>query len=123
MEDVRLGMVESVFADIVWDNAPLSTRDLVELCAKAPLNWKRTTTYTVLKKLCLRGIFSMEQGLVTVLIPKDQFNTIQCEQFVEKNFSGSLPAFIAAFASGKSLTKKELQEVRRLLDAYEGILK
>ena len=123
MEDLRLGMVEAVFADIVWNNAPLTTKDLVDLCAVEPLNWKRTTTYTVLKKLCLRGIFAMEKGLVTVLIPKDKFHTIQCEQFVEKNFSGSLPAFIAAFASGKSLTKKELQEVRQLLDTYEGTLK
>ena len=123
MEDIRLGMVESVFADIVWEHAPLTTKELVELCSVAPLNWKRTTTYTVLKKLCLRGILSCENSLVTVLIPKDKFYTIQCEQFLEKNFSGSLPAFIAAFASGKSLTKKELQEVRQLLDTYEGSLK
>ena len=122
MDDVKLGVVEGRFADIVWEHAPLSTKELVALCAEK-LEWKRTTTYTVLKKLCLRGIFAMEKGLVTVLIPKDKFHTIQCKKFVEKNFSGSLPAFIAAFTSGKSLSQKELQEVRQLLDTYEGTLK
>ena len=119
MEELKLAAVESAFADIVWQNAPLTTTQLVELCAQPPLNWKRTTTYTVLKKLCIRGLFSMEKGLVTVQIPKDQFRTIQCEQFVSKHFSGSLPAFIAAFTSGKALSQKELADVRALLDSYE----
>ena len=123
MEELKLAAVESAFADIVWENAPLTTTQLVDLCAQPPLNWKRTTTYTVLKKLCLRSLFSMENGLVTVLIPKEQFRTIQCEQFVSKHFSGSLPAFIAAFTSGKALSQKELEDVRALLDSYEGASK
>ena len=118
MGDMRLGMVEATFADLVWQHAPLTTKELVVLCAKPPLNWKRTTTYTVLKKLCVRGIFEMENSLVTVKLTKDQFRTIQSEQFVEENFSGSLPAFVAAFASGKSLKKEELDQLRQLLDTY-----
>lgn len=118
MGDMRLGMVEATFADIVWQNAPLGTKELVALCAQPPLNWKRTTTYTVLKKLCLRGIFEMEDSLVTVKITKDRFRTLQSEQFVEENFSGSLPAFIAAFTSGKALKKEELDQLRQLLDTY-----
>lgn len=118
MGDMRLGMVEAHFADIVWQNAPLSTKELVALCALPPLNWKRTTTYTVLKKLCLRGIFAMEDSTVTVKITKEQFRTIQSSQFVEENFSGSLPAFIAAFASGRTLQPDELAQIRKLLDSY-----
>ena len=117
MGDMRLGAVEAHFADIVWANAPLSTKELITLCAKEPLNWKRTTTYTVLKKLCQRGIFAMADSTVTVLITKDRFRTLQSGQFVEENFSGSLPAFIAAFTSGKKLKPEELTQIRQLLDS------
>lgn len=119
MGDMRLGMVEAHFADIVWENAPLTTKELVKLCAQPPLNWKRTTTYTVLKKLCLRGIFELADSTVTVKLTKDQFRTIRSGQFVEEHFSGSLPAFIAAFTSGKKLKAEELEQIRRLLDQYE----
>jgi len=118
MKEIRLGAVESRFADIVWENAPLTTRELVALCDKA-LNWKRTTTYTVLKKMCDRGIFKTENSEVTVLIPKDRFHAIQSEQFVENTFDGSLPAFVAAFTSRKKPTKKEMDEIKKLLDAFE----
>ena len=120
MEDMRLGLVEARFADIVWEHAPLTSKELVALCAQPPLNWKRTTTYTVLKKLCLRGIFSLDDGLVTVKITKDRFRTLQSEQFVDRNFSGSLPAFVAAFSAGKPLSREELAQLRQLLDTYEG---
>lgn len=114
---ITLGMVEARFADIVWQNAPLSTIKLVELCAKE-LNWKRTTTYTVLKKLCNRGIFATNSGVVTVLIPKDEFQAMQSEEFVEETFRGSLPAFVAAFTSRKTPSKEELQELQKLIDSY-----
>ena len=107
MEELKLGMVEARFADIVWANAPMSTRELVKLCEKE-LNWKRTTTYTVLKKLCDRGIFLTEDSLVSVLISREDFYAMQSERFVEETFDGSLPAFIAAFASRKSLSKSEI---------------
>ena len=117
MNDTRLGMVEARFADIVWQHQPLSTKELVALCEKE-LHWKRTTTYTVLKKLCERGIFATENSRVTVLIGKDEFYAIQSERFVEETFDGSLPAFIAAFASRKKPSAKELEEIRRMMDAF-----
>lgn len=117
MEDIRLGMVEMRFADLIWANEPLTTKALVKLCEKE-LHWKRTTTYTVLKKLCDRGIFTMQDSTVTALLSKNQFHAIRTEAFVEENFQGSLPAFLAAFTSRKALTPKELEEIRKLMDKY-----
>ncbi|MBQ8387379.1 MAG: BlaI/MecI/CopY family transcriptional regulator [Clostridia bacterium] len=119
MEEIKLGMVEAHFAELVWQNAPISTKALVELCA-AELDWKRTTTYTVLKKLCERGIFKTENSTVSVLISKDEFQAMQSERFVEETFEGSLPAFIAAFASRKKLSEKEIDEIKRMIDFYTG---
>lgn len=116
MTDMRLGLVEARFADIIWKHAPLSTRELIDLCDKE-LNWKRTTTYTVLKKLCDRGIFEMRDRMITVLIPKENFRAIQSEHFVEQTFSGSLPAFLAAFTSRKTPSAEELEEIKKLLDS------
>lgn len=118
MHDVRLGMVEAQFADMIWQNAPLTTRELVSICARE-LNWKRTTTYTVLRKLCEKGIFHMENSLVTVVIPKETFSAMQSEQFVEQTFAGSLPSFVAAFTSRKKLSEKDRAEIKKLLDAFE----
>lgn len=119
MSIARLGMVESRFADIVWQNAPLSTKTLVDLCKKE-LNWARTTTYTVLKKLCDRGIFKTENSEVSVLIGKDEFYAIQSEQFVDENFGGSLPAFIAAFSTRKNISEKEIQEIKEMIENFRG---
>lgn len=120
MEDMRLGMVEAHFADIIWQNEPLSTKELVSLCEKE-LNWKRTTTYTVLKKLCERGIFVTENSMVHSLVSKDEFYAIQSERFVDDTFRGSLPAFIAAFASRKKPSAEELEEIRRMIDRFEEV--
>ena len=117
MEDFRLGMVEAHFADIVWANQPMTTKELVRLCEEE-LKWKRTTTYTVLKKFCDRGLFKTEQSIVTALVSRDEFYAIQSENFVEQTFDGSLPAFIAAFASRKSLSPKEVEEIRRMIDSF-----
>lgn len=119
MADIKLGLVESRFAEIVWGNEPLTTKDLVLLCEKQ-LNWKRTTTYTVLKKLCERGIFKTENSIVTSKISKDEFYSIQSEQFVDETFKGSLPAFIAAFTKRKNLTKKEIDEIKQMIDSFKG---
>lgn len=119
MLEMKLGMVESRFADIVWQNAPLSTKKLVELC-KAELDWARTTTYTVLKKLCDKGIFKTENSTVTVLIAKDEFYAIQSEQFVDDAFSGSLPAFIAAFTTRKKISEKEIDEIKEMIENFRG---
>ena len=118
MDDRKLGMVESHFADIVWKNAPLTTKELVKICEKE-LNWKRTTTYTVLKKLCERGIFKTENSTVTVLIDRADFYAMQGERLIEESYGGSLPAFLAAFTSRKRLSGEEIAEIRRMIDAYE----
>ena len=117
MDDTRLGAVESQFADIIWENAPLSSRDLVKLCQQQ-LEWKKSTTYTVLKKLCDRGIFQNEDGLVTPLVSRQEFHARQSQRFVEETFQGSLPAFISAFASGTKLSPQDVSDIRRMLDEY-----
>lgn len=116
--EIKLGMVEARFADIIWKNEPLSTKELVKLCEKE-LNWKRTTTYTVLKKLGDRGIFKTENSTVTSLISKNEFYAIQSEQFIDDTFKGSLPAFIAAFTTRKTPTAEELKEIKKMIDAFE----
>ncbi len=120
MDEIRLGAVESRFADIIWENEPLSSGELVKLCEKE-LTWKKSTTYTVLKKLCERGIFRNEKGVVTSLVSKQELNSRQSEQFVEETFKGSLPAFIAAFTKRKAISQKDLKEIRELLDKYEEV--
>lgn len=110
MDDTRLGAVESQFADIIWKNAPLSSRDLVKLCQQQ-LEWKKSTTYTVLKKLCDRGIFQNEDGIVTPLVSRQEFHARQSQRFVEETFQGSLPAFISAFASGKKLSPQDVSDI------------
>lgn len=117
MAEIKLGMVEARFADIIWENEPLTTKELVAFCEKE-LNWKRTTTYTVLKKLCERGIFKTENSIVTSLISKDEFYAIQSENFVDETFAGSLPAFVAAFTSRKKPSKKEIEEIKRMIDKF-----
>ena len=115
MNELSLGVVESRFADIIWANEPLSTQRLVQLC-ETELQWKRTTTYTVLKRLAERGLFRNDGGQVTALIPRDEFYARRSEQFVEESFGGSLPAFLAAFAARKPLTETEVAEIRRLIE-------
>ncbi len=114
---IQLGMVEARFADIIWKNAPLTTKELVMLCEKE-LNWKRTTTYTVLKKLCDRGIFDTTDSVVSVKISKDEFQAIQSEEFVKETFQGSLPAFIAAFTTRKTPSAQELEELKKLIESF-----
>lgn len=116
LEDFKLGVVESRFADIIWANEPLPSRELVALCQKE-LNWKKPTTYTVLRKLCERGIFQNEDGKVSSLISREDFYAAQTEKFVEETFDGSLPAFFAAFTKRKNLSPQEVAEIRALIDA------
>lgn len=117
MDDIHLGVVESRFADIIWAHEPLHSRELVKLC-EAELNWKKPTTYTVLRRLCDRGIFQNRDGMVTSVISREEFYAMQSEKFVEETFSGSLPAFLAAFSSRKSLTPEEIAQIRRMIDEY-----
>lgn len=118
MDDMKLGVIESKFADIIWANEPMTSRALVEHC-QAKLDWKKSTTYTVLKKLCQRGIFQNRDGLVTSLISREEFYAMQSEKFVDETFRGSLPAFLAAFTRRKALSPAEIDEIRRMIDGYE----
>ena len=119
MEEYKLGAVESRFADIIWANEPLHSRELVALC-QTQLNWKKPTTYTVLRKLCERGIFQNVDGIVTSLLTRQEFYARQSEQFVEDTFGGSLPAFLAAFTTCKALSPEEVEQIRRMIDSYGG---
>jgi len=118
MNDLNLGVIESRFADIIWQHEPLSTQELVRLC-EAELSWKRTTTYTVLKRLSERGLFRNEGGTVSARISRQDFYARRSEKFVEETFDGSLPAFLAAFSARKPLTPQEVAEIRRLIDGYK----
>ncbi|HPX92711.1 MAG TPA: BlaI/MecI/CopY family transcriptional regulator [Bacillota bacterium] len=121
MAAISLGEVESRFAEIIWDHEPLHSRDLVKLCEKT-LDWKRSTTYTVLRKLIDRGLFRNEGGMVSSVISREEYEALQSEQFVEQSFDGSLPAFIAAFTRRKSLSQEEADQIRQMIEeaAREG---
>ncbi|MDE6413711.1 MAG: BlaI/MecI/CopY family transcriptional regulator [Eubacterium sp.] len=118
MTDLKLGAVESRFAEIIWQNEPIASGALVKLCEKE-LSWKKPTTYTVLRKLCERGIFQNENGIVSSKIKKDEFYAMQSEQFVEETFEGSLPSFLAAFSKRKSLSKNDIEEIEKMIQAYK----
>lgn len=119
MIEVKLGEVEARFADIIWQNEPLHSRVLAELAEKELL-WKKSTTYTILKRLCERGIFQNNSGMVTSLISKEEFHALQSEKFVDETFAGSLPAFLAAFGSRKKLTDAEIEELTSVIEAMRG---
>ena len=115
MSELRMGAIESRFADMIWQNEPITSPELVKLAAKE-LDWKKSTTYTVLKRLCERGIFQNNDGTVTSLISKEDFYAVQSEKFVEETFSGSLPAFLAAFTTRKKLSDAEINELQELIN-------
>ncbi len=119
MAEYKLGEIETIFADIIWDNEPVFSRRLTEL-AEERLNWKRTTTYTILKRLCDRGLFQNEGGKVTSLVSREEFYARQSEMFVDETFHGSLPAFLAAFGSHKKLSDAEIDELQKVIDAMRG---
>lgn len=117
MEELKLGTVESRFADIIWENEPISSGQLVKLCGQQ-LDWKKSTTYTMLKRLCERGLFQNEKGMVSALMTKEEFGAAQSEKIIEESFDGSLPAFIAAFASRKRLSSDDVDEIQKMIDSY-----
>jgi len=119
MNKLELGCVESHFADIIWENEPISSGELVKIC-EDKLGWKKSTTYTVLKKLCEREIFVNEKGVVSSLVSKEELCALKSERFIEDTFDGSLPAFIAAFAKRRTLSEEEIAEIRAMIDNYKG---
>lgn len=118
MEKYKLGEMEQRFADLIWANEPLTSRTLTELC-ESEFAWKRTTTYTMLKRLCERGIFQNNSGTVTALMSKHEFGAAQGEQFLSNAFGGSLPQFLAAFTRRNKLTSTEISEIQRLIDEHK----
>jgi BlaI family penicillinase repressor len=119
MEEYKLGAVEARFADLIWQHEPLTSGELVRLCQQE-LDWKKSTTYTVLKKHCERGLFQNQDGVVTSLMSREEFAALQSERFVEEAFDGSLPAFLTAFTRRKKLSDKEAEELQRLIDENRG---
>ncbi len=115
MAEIQLGIAESRFADMIWENEPISSSDLVKL-AEREFSWKRTTTHTVIKRLCDKGLFENNKGIVSSLISRDEFYSLQSVKYVEESFNGSLPAFIAAFSKGKKLSEKDIEEIRKMIE-------
>ena len=113
-----MGAVESRFADLIWEKEPVESGELVKL-AQQELEWKKSTTYTVLKKLCERGIFQNQEGMVTSLISRQDFYAMQSEKFVDETFEGSLPAFLAAFTTRKTLSAQEIAEIQQLIEGFK----
>ena len=119
MADMRLGPVETRFAKLIWAHAPVSSGELVRLCQQE-LSWKKSTTYTMLRRLCERGIFQNSNGVVTALLSREEFQGRQSQQFVEETFGGSLPQFLTAFSRGKKLSRGEIDELQKLIDEMRG---
>lgn len=119
MSDIRMGEAESRFAEIIWNNEPLSSGQLAKL-AEGELNWKKTTSFTVLKRLCDRGIFQNEGGTVTSKLSREEYYARHSQQYVAETFGGSLPAFLAAFSSRKKLSNQELDALKKLIDEMKG---
>lgn len=118
MEQFKLGDMEQKFANIIWEHEPVRSRELQKLCEER-FNWKKSTMYTMLKRLCERRIFINQNGIVTSLMSKEEFLAAQGEQFIQENFSGFLPDFLTAFTKRKRLSKKEIDEIRKIIDEYK----
>lgn len=114
-----MGVLEARFADMIWNHEPMASKDLIQM-AEQELNWKSTTSYTVLKRLCKRGLFQLKEKTVTSLMSREEFYGRKSEEFIQETFDGSLPAFIAAFGSRKKLSEQEVEELKTLIDGLRG---
>ena len=119
MIDCTLGEIEAKFADLIWEKEPLPSGELVKL-AEGMLGWKKSTTYTVLRRLCDKGLFRNEGGEVTAAVSREEFRAAQSEQFVRDTFGGSLPRFLTAFSRGKKLSDEEVAALLRFIDENSG---
>ena len=117
MQDYELGAVQREFAELIWAREPIGSGELVKLCSEK-FEWKKSTTYTVLRKLYEKGIMKNEDGVVSSVVSREAFYAAKSGQFVDETFKGSLPAFIAAFASGKKLSRKEVDEIQQMIDDF-----
>ena len=119
MSDIRMGAAEAKFADLIWENEPLPSGQLAKL-AEGELGWKKTTSFTVLKRLCDRGIFQNDGGTVTSRLSREEYYSLHSQQYVEETFGGSLPAFLAAFSSRKKFSDREIDALKKLIDEMKG---
>ena len=118
MAEIQLGVIEARYADMIWEHEPVTSSELVKMTA-VEFNWKRTTAHNVLRRLIDKGLFQNENGLVTAVISRDEFYSMQSRKYVEDTFAGSLPAFIAAFMQGSKITADEAEAIRRMIDGAE----
>lgn len=119
MEELKLGKAQARFADIIWKNEPLSSRTLVAIC-KEELDWKKSTTYTVLKQLSEKGLFRNEGGIVSSQITQEEYASAQCEKFVEDTFGGSLAAFLTAYTRSKKLSDSDVAEIQKMIQQVQS---
>ena len=117
MEAIELGAAQERFADIVWANEPVNSGELVKICEKE-LSWNKSTTYTVLRMLCQKGLFKNEHYTVTAQVSKDEYYAMKSEKVVNDSYKGSLPSFIAAFTSKREMTSEEVDEIQKMIDAF-----
>lgn len=120
MKEYKLAETEERFAELIWKNQPIGSGDLVKLCEKE-MNWKKSTTYTVLKKLCEKGIFQNNNAVVSSLITRDEYYARQSIRFVEDTFGGSLPKFLTSFIGTKKLNKRQVAELKKLIDEHKEV--
>lgn len=117
MDTPKIFESEYRFCEILWENEPIGSGDLVDLCARR-LGWKKSTTYTVIKRLSQRGVVKSEKTVVTSLISREQVQEAESQEIVARSFSGSLPQFVAAFTRGRKLWPEEAEEIRKLIENY-----
>ncbi|MNJ62096.1 Penicillinase repressor [compost metagenome] len=120
MKGYKLTESEIKFTDLIWQNEPIGSGDLVKLCEKE-MNWKKSTTYTVLKKLCEKGLFQNDDAVVSSLITKDEYYANQSVRFVEDTYGGSLPKFLTAFMGGKKISNRQAEELKKLIDEHKEV--
>lgn len=120
MVEIQLGIIEAKFADIIWNNEPITSTELVKIC-QTEFNWKRTTTHTVLRRLCDKGLFQNDRGKVTSLLSRENFYSLQSKKYIDDTFNGSLPAFISAFTQNTTISREEAEEIRKMIDKAEEV--
>lgn len=118
MKSMKLGEIQAKFVELVWENEPISSGNLVKICEDR-LNWKKSTTYTVLRKMCEKGILQNNKGIVSSKISKEEYYQQKGEQIINNYFEGSLPAFIASFTNQNALSIQDINEIQDLINRYK----
>ena len=118
MQEWKLGEMEERFAELIWEREPVGSGELVTLCEEA-FGWKKSTTYTVLKRLCQRQLFENTRGVVKSLVSREDFHAMQGQIFLDHSFGGSLPRFLTAFTRRNRLSREEVEALQKLIDEYE----